>query len=1006
MRFSEAARSFFALLGMFGWILVACSADLPASPLQTTLPSYSKVALTNDEIAQIYLDAMAYWIRAVDTYWQWDPEPHRRNPAGIYSYKPGQRHYGPSLKRQRIHILRAMYLLALDGTDRQVALSGLAREQLFRRSKDAKDRWVRAFRKSFELGQWEGVSSKPCRAEPIELSPREGEASINLRFYDGMDYRKLNTWRRLMANVMVPQDFADPRLLGGYSIKQWTATGAQLRGGREGNNLAPYSPEFSADHHRIVNPLYADRPFVFGLVEEAIMARLKGHCLPEMITSDRFHGWNIAGWGLNLTDGTGRLYSPQGQSRGLVMWPQTFAYRATVMNNQDPIALAFAGRVAELNRITQSWPFKKRVGKWFYTRAGMDYPPDLWRAYLMHKLYPWLTGSTAKILSYNKAARRLDGTYHYRSHRFAVHRTPDKLVTLSWNHGARADGMKKWGAEYEYKGKPFEELLQLPRENQRGGLLDKGPMGYRYDRWNIHRRAILVIPDNEEIRPHQDDPYFIGDFGAGFGAVFKGNTLAATYPLDIDEELDRTDAVLSATGRLRAWDPKTKEDVAIQYQSFTSLYDKTALSLVRVLSTGKSEWDNQASWRWGNSVTIFANPKLGFPRLLKHAKGALDLKGIVRTHVEGNDLDGYWIKKTASGPEINSAWWSVNDRIGVATTGGRGNFHTMLGIKLVTEGSFRFPSVTIGWEEPFARRNPEEGHLLVDMAAAYFTDTPADKMGELQKSLRPLDSQLPKGWKGLVTDTPDGQKALALTHFYGPAETAKVKLSFPEGAPVFEANTQVKNGHGSAEFELDKLHTLGQGLAFYVSGGVHRARQIGHTMVELQGSGQAVLRYLSRAEENEVIVNGRRRKASRQELQEGLVIELGGSSGAIVEVEVANAVDGDHTGPAVEVTQPVYLQGDKAKVQIVGGWEPRPLSVGEDGLTVRVMAKDRSGVEWVDLYLDWEKVSRSTEPPYEFRIPQKEVSPGAHALYAIAQDRLGNKNKSFEVPFKVTEREE
>jgi hypothetical protein len=124
-------------------------------------------------------------------------------------------------------------------------------------------------------------------------------------------------------------------------------------------------------------------------------------------------------------------------------------------------------------------------------------------------------------------------------------------------------------------------------------------------------------------------------------------------------------------------------------------------------------------------------------------------------------------------------------------------------------------------------------------------------------------------------------------------------------------------------------------------------------------------------------------------------------------VRLCNAVDDDHTGPAVEVVWPVYLRGERAKIQVPEGWEPEPYRIDGDGLTVKVDARDRSGVARVDVYLNWANLVRVEKPTsaglYEFTIPKDKLPPEVYTVHAVACDTLGNENGSFSVPFRVAE---
>ena len=141
----------------------------------------------------------------------------------------------------------------------------------------------------------------------------------------------------------------------------------------------------------------------------------------------------------------------------------------------------------------------------------------------------------------------------------------------------------------------------------------------------------------------------------------------------------------------------------------------------------------------------------------------------------------------------------------------------------------------------------------------------------------------------------------------------------------------------------------------------------------------------------------------KADLRKGFAIDL--QANKVVRVRISNEVDYDHMGPAVEIVSPQYLNAQQIKMHIPGiGWATEPVPCPEEGLEIEIYAKDRSGIAWVDVYLDWKKVGRLEAAPYKFKVPKSVVSDGPHAVYAVASDALGNQRTSFTVPFMVGER--
>ncbi len=952
------------MLRSVGWVLVvAVVSSVALAGEMTPAPPLDKGPVSNKEVCEILLDRMAYFIRNVNDFFLWDEEKE------TYVEKPGQKlpHWEGSPPWQNVY--GQMMLVALDGSEEQVAVTGLSREELMRRGRRGKS-WS-SWLKDMDEETWRKLLE--TTAQRLADSPRvvptwneREEQALSLAFDDRMDY---GGSERVITCISVPQDFADPRLIAGRPIKDWMARWDKQHAGQPFPPRASFAPDFSSDHHVIVNVMYGPGngwqwytmgPFAYRLA--------KGKPIEAHFTSPLSHSDELGWWVMRLTAGDGQFHDPMGSEYHVWFSNMMPAYVGCVY--KSPEALAFAARAAHAQRAGRNYPFNGRTGTgWLHGAHFHGF--HVLGAYLVHRL----CGGPEEVMTYAQAARKVHGSYWYRYHRYGVHRTPDKLVTVGWNGIARASGREK----IDWWKLSQAERIAAARYTYRGAE---------------EARVTQVVPDNDALRPAAADPLFVMSWGGAFGKLYNSSPVATTC------RVDRSDAVFSTAGRILRYAGSRRAPAvvnvevverAVQYQSFTSFYDKTCISLARILR-GKHGLGSETEWRDGFACSFYTDARLAERRDCAHAGGTLDLKPLVKAVTVGDDLNGYQIKGTNE-TSFDSPWWCVNDRLGVATVGGQGRFKA----RTVAYHDHKLPGIMIGVLEPL-----RQGPMMVDMAAAYYTDTPAEKVAQLQKTLKPLDKQLPEGWKGLVSDTPDGQRVLALARFYGKKDTAEVALSFPEGAPIFEAESTIKGNTASARFTFDKLESMGQTLAFYVSGGVTRARQIGDTCVELEGEGRAVLKYLSRAEKNEIQIDGKSEKVTRAQLKTGIPIPL--ARGKRTVVRVTNAVDEDHTGPAVEVVWPQYLTDEQCQIQVNrDGWEPDPLKIGKDGLTVKVMARDRSGVKWVDVYLDWEKVGRLTRAPYELKLNRKQVTPGIHAFHAVACDALGNEEESFSVPVRVVE---
>ena len=125
----------------------------------------------------------------------------------------------------------------------------------------------------------------------------------------------------------------------------------------------------------------------------------------------------------------------------------------------------------------------------------------------------------------------------------------------------------------------------------------------------------------------------------------------------------------------------------------------------------------------------------------------------------------------------------------------------------------------------------------------------------------------------------------------------------------------------------------------------------------------------------------------------GLAVAL--PAGKRVALTVAGAGDQDLLGPFVDITAPRWKPSDQHNWHkgYYGLWEPI-----KGTYTFRAAAADRSGVARVEFYLNNGRlIGTDTKPPYECRYRIRDTF--CQYVYAIAYDTLGNKRRSFVVPF-------
>jgi hypothetical protein len=115
-------------------------------------------------------------------------------------------------------------------------------------------------------------------------------------------------------------------------------------------------------------------------------------------------------------------------------------------------------------------------------------------------------------------------------------------------------------------------------------------------------------------------------------------------------------------------------------------------------------------------------------------------------------------------------------------------------------------------------------------------------------------------------------------------------------------------------------------------------------------------------------------------------------------LSVTDTPDQDRLGPYVDITAPRWKRDPVTRKAHghhghFGHWKPI-----KGTFTFKADAADRSGVAKVEFYLNNKQlIGTDTEAPYECEYEVKDTF--CQYVYAVAYDTLGNKRKSFEVPF-------
>jgi hypothetical protein len=236
----------------------------------------------------------------------------------------------------------------------------------------------------------------------------------------------------------------------------------------------------------------------------------------------------------------------------------------------------------------------------------------------------------------------------------------------------------------------------------------------------------------------------------------------------------------------------------------------------------------------------------------------------------------------------------------------------------------------------------------------------------------------------------------------------------PQGAPVFSVPTGIgPHGGASATFRFREGPDLwSEEPHFYVTsltgvkvlavGRYHRLE-----LTALGGPATVTVRFFSATRKGPVRVDGAADLPGTIDAADfrgkGLTVKL--KADVPVRLVVSDPVDRDRLGPFVDITAPRWKRDTRREIRLVQG-PPQRVHHGHPGLwepikgtyTFRADAFDRSGVAKVEFYLNnGQLIGTVAEAPYECQYEVRDTF--CQYAYAVAYDSLGNKRRSFVVPF-------
>ncbi len=327
--------------------------------------------------------------------------------------------------------------------------------------------------------------------------------------------------------------------------------------------------------------------------------------------------------------------------------------------------------------------------------------------------------------------------------------------------------------------------------------------------------------------------------------------------------------------------------------------------------------------------------------------------------------------------QSNSNWWCVENRLGliVSASDNTVTTHREPGLNWARIPDYRdhCDVVTVAAVED---RECEAGDCPVDLTAAFFTDTPHDKLAAVAARWNETPLDLPEGWQGVIladADTPE-KRYLALANFESSTSQTKFELGFPEGAPVTAHTTRISGESGRFHVQCPPGESSAGVIELYATTGSGQpvdAVKLSRNRYRFSaGAGEARLRLecvyggvgclVQKADTGKTV--------ERKTFADNGTLEL--VVGAPVILELSGVSFNDWIAPAVEITD---------------------IAIRADGrMSVTVSAGDQSGVELVTLYVDGEPLSARDSEPYQWT---HWPGAGAHTLHAVAVDASANSNK-------------
>ncbi|WP_020589731.1 hypothetical protein [Desulfobacter curvatus] len=331
--------------------------------------------------------------------------------------------------------------------------------------------------------------------------------------------------------------------------------------------------------------------------------------------------------------------------------------------------------------------------------------------------------------------------------------------------------------------------------------------------------------------------------------------------------------------------------------------------------------------------------------------------------------------------DAKSNWWCLDNKLGLLFTGGE---EIVSGARRIGQNWARTESYLDKMDVVYAsplRKKVNEGDLIIEIAAVLKPNANTPDLKQMRSDANQIRiTNLPKDWAATLFPVKNLGLFWAVASFSTQSAKAGVTLSFNEWAPVLSSGGIIEAGQLKIEPRLQTFGAIRDSsclLAQNVSDSKVYAKKVndnnykivsensGTVVIKLKWWGPKIKKAVMTDENGERFFIG-----GKLTEENGIKVEF--NKECCLEITTEDSLD--TFPPFVEVASPIVSDNNQLKII--------------------VNSKDRSGLNYVQLFMDGKGLSAIQNPPYEWIVtPENNI----HNFYAIAVDKSDalNKRRSF-----------